>query len=77
MILIAVYARDWGCYCEQIDANHEFTLIYGWVIGKLIREDDEKIIIAHHWFPNEDQLRHTTTVQKSCIIKRHEYAVEL
>jgi hypothetical protein len=76
MSIVAIYARDWGVYSEQIDAGHEFGLIYGWVVGRLLREDDEKMVIAHHWFPKEDQVRHTTTVQKSCVIRRVDFRVK-
>ena len=76
MNIVAVYARDWGCYCAQIEAVHKFELVYGWVIGRLLVEDDEKLVIAHHWFPKEDQVRHTTTVQKSCVIRRVDFRVK-
>lgn len=73
--LIAVLARDWGVYSEQIDAGHDFSLVYGWVVGVLIGEDDEKLIIAHHWFARDGQVRHVTVVQKSCIIQREMFTV--
>lgn len=76
MTIVAVYAHDWGCYCEQVDADYKFDLIYGWIIGKLIMENDDMIVLAHHWFDRENQVRHVTTVQKSCVIRRQDFEVD-
>lgn len=76
MNIVAVYARDWAMLSEQMSADHDFGLMWGWVVGRLLREDDEKMVIAHHWFPKEDQVRHTTTVQKSCVIRRVDFKVK-
>ena len=76
MTIIAVYGRDWSRYTDQMDASADFSLMCGWVVGVLVREDDEKLVIAHHFFPREDQVRHTSVIQKSCVIRRVEFKVK-
>lgn len=76
MTVIALHAKDWSGYDEQYAADAEFDLMRGWVVGVLLREDDEKIVIAHHWFMKDKQVRHVTVVQKSCIVRRVEFKVK-
>lgn len=73
--IVAVYASDWGAYCAQISREHEFELVRGFVIGELIAEDEQKIVIAHHAFDG-GELRHTTTVPKVNVIGRWDFFID-
>lgn len=58
-------------------ADDDFQLVYGWVIGELVLEDEDKLIIAHHSFKDEGQVRHITTIPKVCVIKRFDFEIDL
>lgn len=65
--LVALYAKDWGIYQETLHRSHDFVMVYGWIVGVLIAEDDEKIVLAHEWFPGDNDVRHTSVIPKVCI----------
>lgn len=75
--VVAVLAKDWSLYSEQYEFEHEFDLIAGWIVGLLVSEDDEKIVIAHHWFPVEDQVRRISAIPKGNIVERIDYAANV
>ncbi len=70
--VIAVFAKDWNMYGAQRDYRFDFEVCKGWTIGWLIREDDEKIVLAHQWFPEPKDIRNTTVIPKETIIYRVE-----
>ena len=74
--IVAVVATDW-CYYEAdrpiARPDKMFTLIDGLIVGLNIYEDDEKIVLAHQYFEEEDKVRHTTVISKSSIIERLEF----
>lgn len=74
--LIAVLAKDWSHYGGQVARDQPFDLISGWVAGLLVSEDDEKIVIAHEVFPTENEVRHTTVVQKREVIEDLRFTIQ-
>ncbi|MGD9381498.1 MAG: hypothetical protein PVI03_03560 [Candidatus Thorarchaeota archaeon] len=63
-----VHATDW-CYYEQSRGwNDKFTPIEGYLVGFIIEQDDEKIVLAHQVFKENESVRHVTVVTKSSII---------
>jgi hypothetical protein len=68
--LVALYAQDWSIRHEQVDYRiGEFNVLWGWICGFLVKEDDEKIVITQQWFNNDD-IRHTMIVPKVCVKER-------
>jgi len=65
--LVAVLACDWCYYEVQSPIDSPFTSIDGIIVGVLIHEDDEKIVLAHQVFPDEGQVRHVSVITKSSI----------
>ena len=77
--IVAVVAKDW-CYYENDRPIHNpgkmFTLIDGLIVGLLLHEDDEKLVIAHQYFKEEEKVRHTTVVSKFSISERLDFSFE-
>ena len=53
--------------CSRKEAENEYNLIDGLVVGFLIKEDKEKVILALDWFPKDDQFRQIAVYPKSGI----------
>lgn len=73
--IVAVYASDWGAYCDQVSRDHEFVMVRGWVVGELVREDDQTLVIAHHSFTGGD-LRHVTTIPLANVLGRWDFFID-
>lgn len=73
MSIVAIYAKDWAIYPDTLNRRFGFDVIRGWIFGLLLSEDDEKIVIAHEWFPKDDEFRHTSVIPKICIAQRLDY----
>ena len=77
---VIIKAVDWGIRASQTPISEAKKLkeIPSWVSGFLVKEDDNSITIAHHWFeyPGEDDVRYITTIPKSCVLWRKDYSVE-
>lgn len=71
--VVALYAKDWGIYREHLSRAYDFVMVYGWIVGVFIAEDEEKIVLAHEWFPGDDDVRHTSVIPKVCIEKRFDF----
>jgi len=65
--LVAVLASDWCYYENQSPLTNKFTAIDGIIVGILIDEDDEQIVLAHQVFPDEEQVRHVSVITRSSI----------
>lgn len=65
--LVAVLASDWCYYENQAPLTNRFTAIDGIIVGILIDEDDDQIVLAHQVFPDEEQVRHVSVITKSSI----------
>lgn len=74
--IVAVVATDW-CYYEAdrpiSKPEKMFTLIDGLIVGLLIYEDDDKLVIAHQYFEEEEKVRHTTVISKFSITERLDF----
>ncbi len=60
-------AKDWTLYNEQKPANDRFDVSIGYVIGFLVKEDDEKVVLSANVF-TDGQVRETTVIPKENII---------
>lgn len=66
-----VFASDW-CYYEQNKSiRDKFTPIDGYIVGFVLEEDDEKIVLAHQVFKENESVRHVTVITKSSIHEMH------
>lgn len=69
--LVAIYASDWGFYSEQISLTYDFELVKGWIYGRVVKETDDMIVVAHQVFDSEEG-RHVSTIPKSNIFELYE-----
>lgn len=65
--VVMVCAKDWTLYNEQKSIYDKFEISIGYLIGFLIQEDKEKIVLAANYF-EDGQVRETTVVPKEAII---------
>ncbi len=71
-----VMASDW-CYYEQTRGIRDiFTPINGFIVGFVLEEDDEKIVLAHQVFKENDSVRHVTVITKSSVIERYDMKID-
>jgi hypothetical protein len=75
--VVIVQAKDW-CYhaSEQRPRTDEYPSIDCFICGMLIHEDDDVVVIAHHWFPDQDEVRHVSTITKSTIVEMYRFSLE-
>lgn len=71
--VVAVRAVDWGHTAGQMDVRDNFKLYEGWIIGLLVQEDEDKLVLAHNWFEDAGDVRATTAIPKVTIQERHEW----
>ena len=69
--IVAVYATDWNEYCNQhgYSPNHTYKLAKGWMVGFLLEENEEHLVLCHTIFGPYD-VRYAVVVSKSSIIER-------
>jgi len=71
MKIAKVIAQDWALYDGSYELGHPFKVTLGEVVGFLVQEDDEKVVLSHHYFPRSeatDDVRRTTVIPKGMII---------
>lgn len=73
--VVVLEAIDWGIYTNQVSAKHEFDIVRGMVVGFLVSEDNEKIVLAPQWFYDGDT-RCTLVVPKCTITNRTDLELE-
>jgi len=74
--VFVVHATDW-CYYEQTRAIHDkFTPIDGYIVGFKLEEDEDKIVLAHQVFKENDSVRHVTVITKSSIISMYPMKID-
>ena len=71
--IVAICANDWSIYQEQEDLREDFDLIPVWIVGMLIKEDKNKIVISHQHFLGSKETRFTSVISKSSIMNRIDY----
>lgn len=69
-------AKDWCYYEHDLPVTHKFSLVEGLIVGLKLSEDEEKIVIAHQYFEEDNKVRHTTVVSKSSILERLDFNFE-
>ena len=75
--VVLIYAEDW-CYQagDQKPRTSDFSTIDCCICGLLIKEDEEKVVVAHHWFPDQDDVRHVSVITKSTIKEMFRLSLE-
>lgn len=69
MEVAVVLASDW-CYYEQTRSIYDkFTPIDGYIVGFVLEEDEEKIVLAHQVFKENESVRHVTVITKTSIVE--------
>jgi len=71
---VALRAIDWGIQAEQLSERTDFDLARGDLIGYLVSEDDEKIVVTMQWFHGAG-VRCTLAVPKVCISFREDFVI--
>lgn len=72
MTICMVEAVDWALYAEQISAKTQWRVIRGLLVGFLIEETADHIVLSPQLFPNDDgddEVRCTLVVPRCCILK--------
>lgn len=76
MTVAVVMASDW-CYYEQTKSIYDkFTPIDGYIVGFILEEDEEKIVLAHQVFKDNESVRHVTVITKTSIIERFDMKID-
>ena len=76
MKIVRVKAIDWTQYSGLTDITEPFSLIKADVVGFLVKEDKEKIVLTHQWFERGecvDDVRYTTVIPKKMILERKDF----
>lgn len=71
MKIAKVIAEDWALYDGTYELGYPFKVSIAEVVGFLIQEDDEKVVLSHQYFPRSDatdDVRRTTVIPKKMII---------
>lgn len=75
MKVVRVKATDWTQYSNPTDISDDFLLLEANIVGFLVKEDKEKIVLSHQWFERHgscDDVRYTTVIPKKMILEREE-----
>lgn len=69
MKIVYLKAKDWTLWDTEQSRNRQFFPTETQLVGWLIQEDKEKIVIAMEWIPNPfgDDLRHVISIPRSCV----------
>ncbi len=74
--VVVIHAVDWCYYESQAPASCGlFNPIEGVIVGILVEETEDKIVLAHQWFPEQDEVRHVTSIPMGNIIEIHRVTV--
>lgn len=73
--IVALKAVDWGVYGEQVSAKHSFDIVRADIVGFLVSEDEEKIVLTPQWF-QDDGTRYTLVIPKCTITSRFDVVVK-
>lgn len=76
MEVAVVLASDW-CYYEQSRSIYDkFTPIDGYIVGFVLEEDEEKIVLAHQVFKENESVRHVTVITKTSIHEMYRMKID-
>ena len=70
--IIVIKARDWSIYSDtyRINEKESWDVMNGWMVGWLIKEQEDSLIIAFEVFEEElyNKMRHVQVVPKETIL---------
>jgi hypothetical protein len=64
--VVVVEARDW-CLHHMGRATDKFEAITGWVVGVLLEDNEDRVVVAHALFDDEG-VRDVTAIPRECVI---------
>jgi len=67
---IQLKAYDWYSYFDEGSDNREFPLGTVDILGWLISEDHDKVVVAMEHFSSHDTVRKVMSIPKGCIVTR-------
>ena len=73
--VVAIKATDWAGFDgqhERRDAK-DFNLMPAWIVGMVVEEDNEKIVITQEHFFVDDTVRYTSVISKCSVLERVNY----
>jgi len=74
--VVMVYAVDWNQYAEQHSPiGGDYHAAKGWIVGFLIEETDDHLVIAHTSFDPGD-VRYAVVIPKCTIIQRNAFELK-
>lgn len=75
--VVMIYAVDWNQYSGQHKPSdgEPYCAAKGWVVGFLIEETDEHLVIAHTYFDMGD-VRYALVILKRTIIQRNGFELK-
>lgn len=62
-----VLATDWAYYESTLPRHHDFDSMDAMIVGFVLEEDDENIVLAHQVFEGGKIVRHVTVIPKKNI----------
>lgn len=68
-----VRAVDWSHYDIQTDSTFNFEPMEGMIVGFLLKETPDYIVLAHQQFSKENQVRFTSVITKPSIVEVVKY----
>lgn len=74
--IVVLQAIDWGIMTDQVSSRTDFQLTRANLVGFLVSEDEEKIVIAPQWFTDEG-IRCTLVVPQVCVERRRDIVFSL
>lgn len=64
---ILIFAEDWSLYPKENSVDHNFEVTPCWIVGWLISESDSQIVISPEYHDDDEEVRGTIVIPKSCI----------
>ena len=71
---VFIKAVDWGYHNEQVEPGYKMEMVVGSIVGILVEEDDEKVVLAFQVF-DDGGMRNLLSIPKRCIIERFDLEV--
>jgi len=72
MNIVRVIAEDWAQYTSMTEIVFPFEVSVAEVVGFLVQEDNDKVVLSHQLFPRDDttdDVRYTSVIPKKMIKK--------
>lgn len=71
MKIVKLKVKDLAFYHNEKHYMTGFDYSVMEIVGFLVEEDKDKIVLAHQWFEDSQEVRHTTVIPKECIMETY------